>query len=83
MLSGIGTIVGAGAVIYAAHKGSDTFKQWRRQKNEERRIDLAEQVLTLAYKLKRAIEGIRSPIMMANEIVEVEALLREQGLPVA
>lgn len=80
MLSGWATLIGAGAVVYAAHKGSDTFKQWRRQKSEERRIDLAEQVLTLAYKLRRSIESIRSPMMLAGEIADVEAKLREQGL---
>jgi len=80
MLSGWGTLIGAAAIVYAAHKGSDTFKQWRRQKSEERRIDLAEQILTLAYKLKRAIEPIRSPMMLAGEIAQVEVSLREQGL---
>lgn len=80
MLSGWGTLIGVAAVIYAAHKGSDTFKQWRRQKSEERRIDLAEQVLTTAYKLKRAIEGIRSPMMLVGEIATVELNLRERGL---
>ncbi|EPR14165.1 hypothetical protein M527_12780 [Sphingobium indicum IP26] len=80
MLSGIGTIIGALAVIYAAHKGSDTFKQWRRQKNEERRIELAEQVLTLAYKLRRAIEGIRSPAMWGAEQNEVYDELRKNGV---
>lgn len=80
MLSGIGTIVGAGAVIYAAHKGADTFKQWRRQKNEERRIELAEQVLTLAYKLRRALEGIRSPAMFGAEMNEVYDELRKNGV---
>jgi hypothetical protein len=80
MLSGIGTIIGALAVIYAAHKGSDTFKQWRRQKNEERRIELAEQVLTLAYKLRRAIEGIRSPAMWGAEQGEVYDELRKNGV---
>ncbi len=81
MLSGIGTLIGAGAVIYAAHKGSDTFKQWRRQKSEERRIELAEQILTLAYKITRAFEGIRSPAMLSGEMTRVEASLREQLEP--
>ena len=80
MLSGCATLSGAGAVIYAAHKGSDTFKQWRRQKNEERRIELAELVLTLAYKLRRAIEGIRSPAMWAEELDVTNENLRKNGL---
>lgn len=80
MLSGVGTVIGALAVIYAAHKGSDTFKQWRRQKNEERRIELAEQVVTLAYKLRRAIQSIRSPVMWGAEQNAVHDELRNKGL---
>lgn len=80
MLSGWATLFGAGAVVYAAHKGADTFKQWRRQKNEERRIELAEDILTLAYKLRRAIEGIRSPAMWAEEINSVHDELAEKGI---
>jgi hypothetical protein len=80
MLSGWATLIGAFAVIYAAHKGSDTFKQWRRQKSEERRIELAEQVLTLAYKLRRAIEGIRSPAMFEPESSVVYEELRRNGV---
>lgn len=80
MLSGIGTVIGALAVIYAAHKGSDTFKLWRRQKNEERRIELAEQVMTLAYRLRRAIEGVRAEGMLPAENAEVHELLRSTGV---
>ena len=64
----------------AAHKGSDTFKQWRRQKNEERRIELAEQVMTLAYRLRRAIEGLRAEGMQPAENAEVHELLRSTGV---
>lgn len=52
----------AGVLAFAAWKAADTFKSWRRQKIEERRIDAAERLLTLAYKLKRAFSIIRSPI---------------------
>lgn len=79
MLAGIGTIFGGGAVIYAARKGSDTFNQWRRQKSEERRIVLAEQVLTLAYRVRRAIDTIRSPVLWRAEKEEVIAGLIRDG----
>ena len=80
MISGWATLAGAAAVVYAAHKGSSTFKSWRRQKNEERRIDLAEQVLTLAYKSRRAIEDMRAPGILGVEMSELHAQLREQGV---
>jgi hypothetical protein len=72
--------VGAGAVIYAAHKGADTFKEWRKQKHHERCMAVAEDVLTLAYKLKRAFEGIRSPAIFAGEMSEVVRKLKDTGM---
>lgn len=80
MLSGWATLAGAAAVVYAAHKGSNTFKSWRRQKSEERRIDLAEQVLTLAYKSRRAIEDMRAPGILGVEMAELHDQLCEQGV---
>jgi hypothetical protein len=80
MLAGIGTLFGGGAVIYAAHKGTDTFRQWRRQKSEERRIILAEQILTLAYRVRRAIDAIRSPVLWGAEKAEVIAALVRDGV---
>lgn len=80
MMAGMGALVGAGAVIWAAKVGRSTFNDWKRQKNEGRRIDLAEQLLALAYKLKRAFQGIRSPGMLGWEIAEMERKLTESGM---
>jgi hypothetical protein len=80
MLAGIGTCVGAGAVIYAAHKGADTFKEWRKQKHHERCMAVAEEVLTLAYSLKRAFDAIRSPAIFGGEMAELIQSLRTNGL---
>lgn len=52
---------GAGAVIWAANKGAATFGTWLQQKQTERRIDVADRLLTLVYKLERTFPGIRSP----------------------
>lgn len=80
MLTGIGTCSGAGAVLYAARKGADTFKQWRKQKHHERCMVVAEEVLTLTYKLKRAFEAIRSPAIFSWEMAELHQTLRENKL---
>lgn len=80
MLSGLGTIGGAIVVFFAAKIGKDTFTDWKRQKIEERRIDLAEAALTLAYKLQGAIGSIRGPFAFAGEVAAAEANLREQSL---
>lgn len=79
MLSGIGTIIGAGTVVFAALIGRNTFKQWKRQKQEERRMAAAEQVLVGVYRIKRAFSAIRSPAMFTHERLEHEATLRERG----
>lgn len=78
MLSGVGTLAGALAVAYAAHKGSDTFKQWRAQKTEQRRIDLAEEVLTKAYDFQRTIRMLRSPATYVYEAEEAIKSLEEE-----
>lgn len=80
LLSGVGTMLGAGAVIYAAHKGVNTFDIWKRQKTEERRIELAEQILTLAYHTKEAFEMIRHPGMGGSESKRVEESLVSANL---
>ena len=80
MLSGLGSLAAAGAVVFAAKVGRSTFNDWKRQKNEGRRIDLAEELLALAYKLKRALSGIRSPVMLGGETTEMIEKLSENGL---
>ena len=78
VLSGIGTIVGAFAVIGAAILGSRTFENWRRQKLAERRIEQAERILTAAYKVRRALAYVRSPLMEAHELSAAESHLEKQ-----
>ena len=70
---------GAGAVAFAAVKGSNAFSVWRRQKIEERRIEAAERILALAYRLSRAISSIRHPMMWVGPLNEAEKRLREKG----
>jgi hypothetical protein len=65
--SGLGTLAGAGAVIWAANKGASTFDQWRKQKLGERHIDQAERIMTAVDDAKDALRGIRSPMMWAHE----------------
>lgn len=78
MLSGIGGIGGAVAVVIAAALAANSFKGWRRQRIEERRLVHAENALTLAYKLERAIGSIRNPAQFGAEMTEAEQTLRQQ-----
>jgi hypothetical protein len=78
MLSGVGTFVGASAVIVAAYLGSRTFDSWRRQKLSERRMEQAERILTATYKARRALGYVRTPMMMQHELTVAEADLEKQ-----
>lgn len=57
MIAGLAGWAGAVAVVYAARTA---FSSWRRQKREERRIDAAERILTLSYRLQRSLTDLRS-----------------------
>jgi hypothetical protein len=76
VLSGTGTVIGALAVIIAALLASNTFDGWRRQKLSERRIEQAERILTAAYKARRALGYVRSPLMEAHELRSAEEHLK-------
>src|SRR5688572_18119417 len=79
MMSGWAALGGVAAVLIAAHKASDTFKLYRRQRQEDRRIDAAERILTIAYSLKRKLQGVRSPMDFGGETEEAIAELTEAG----
>ena len=68
MLSGIGTIVGAVAIILAAILGRVAVASVRRQKQVERQIEHAEKALTAAYQLQAAASTIRSPLSTSTEL---------------
>lgn len=77
MLSGVGALGGAVAVLIAASVGKSTFEAWKRQKIEERRTELAETSLILAYKIQDAMSVIRSPVTMGDENDAAEQALRK------
>jgi hypothetical protein len=78
VLSGTGTVIGALAVIGAAIFASNTFDGWRRQKLSERHIEQAERILTAAYKARRALGYVRSPMILAHELHTAEEQLEKQ-----
>jgi hypothetical protein len=69
--------LGAGAVVFAAIVGSSTYKTWLKQKQTERKLHAAEQVLTIAYKARAAIKEVRSPFSAAYELERAKAKLIE------
>ena len=79
MLQGIGTVVGAIAVIGAAIIGSRTFDNWKRQKLAERHIEQAERILTATYKVRRQLSYVRNSAMWGHETESAEEQLRASG----
>jgi hypothetical protein len=68
---------GAGAVVYAAHRGAATVQDWLAQRSAERQVLAAERVLTLAHRLRRDFDRIRDPFQLAGEQSEAEVLLKQ------
>lgn len=68
---------GAGAVLYAAYKGVASFAGWLLQKQTERHMIAAEQILTLVYRIRSALEAARSPMHSSFELSEAEKRLSE------
>lgn len=80
MVAGLGAWASAGAIAWAAHVGSNTFDRWRRQKSEERRFDLAEEVLTAGYACRRSLEFARDGVVWGEDKQSAETRLREAGV---
>jgi len=79
MLQGWAGLAGAGAVVFAAAKAANTFQTYRRQKQEDRRMDSAERVLSRAYAVKRALAEVRSPFQSAAELERARQELAQNG----
>lgn len=79
VLSGAGTIIGALAVIGAAYLGSRTFEGWRKQTLSQRRIEQAERILTVTYRVRRGLAHVRNPVIWGYELQKAEDYLREKG----
>jgi hypothetical protein len=68
---------GAAAVAFAAKVGSNTYKTWLKQMQTERSLHAAEQVLTVVYKARSAIENVRAAFMPGYELDAAERKLTE------
>lgn len=73
ILQGIGTIAGVCAVIWGAFFGANA---WKEQKRAERRLEMAERILTATHKSRRALSYVRSPLMMGYELSAAEEKLQ-------
>jgi hypothetical protein len=61
------TIIGFAITTGIAFFGFRSFERWRKEKLEEKRIDLAIEALSLAYEAKYIFQSIRSPMSFPFE----------------
>lgn len=61
------TIVGFGISIIIAVAGFRTFERWRREKIEERRIEVGIDALAIAYEAKFVFQAIRARLIQPHE----------------
>ena len=65
------TLIGFALTAGIAYLGFRSFERWRREKIEEKRIDIAVETAALAYESKYVFENIRSPMSFAHELRDV------------
>lgn len=68
---------GVGAVIWAANKGAQSFENWLLQKQTERKLDVADRLLGVVYRLERVFPSVRSPAVLAWESEQAEQKLKQ------
>jgi hypothetical protein len=65
------TLVGFTITLVIAFGGFRTFDRWRREKLEERRIEIAFEALTIAYETQFVFQNIRSALAEGYEWAEM------------
>ena len=68
------TIIGFIITLGLATAGFQSFSKWKREKIEERRIDIALEALALAYEADFIFESIRSPMSFEGEWSEMKGV---------
>lgn len=79
-LQGVGTVLGAIAVIVAGILGASSLKKWRAQKIADRKFDQAERIIVAAYNVRRDLAYLRNPFISARELADAERQLIDSDL---
>lgn len=66
------TVVGFALTLGIAIAGFRSFDKWKREKIEERRIDISLEALALAYEAGYIFDSIRNPMSYQSEWAEME-----------
>jgi hypothetical protein len=65
------TMIGFAITLGIAVAGFKTFGRWKREKLEERRIEVALDALALAYESKYVFSNVRSPATFSHEYADI------------
>jgi hypothetical protein len=68
----------AAVIAFAAYKGAQTFQSWLKQRQTERRIAVAERILTFAYRAKDTFRSMRSPAIFGGEVTRAKEMLKDE-----
>lgn len=71
------TLIGFAITIAVALGGFRTFDRWKREKIEERKIEIAFDLLEISYESKYVFEAIRSPMTLGYEYKDMPRLPNE------
>lgn len=77
MAQGVGTVLGALALLGAAWFGKTTFESWRKQQVAGRKLFQAERILEASYKARRALQYVREPMMWGHELAAAKQTLKD------
>lgn len=78
-LSGIGSVLSAGAVIWAANKAANTFDDWKQRRAAEREEEHAKECLVAVYQVADAFQAVRSPFLHGFELDRAREKLQEDA----
>lgn len=68
------TLIGFAITASVAYAGFTTFEKWKRERIEERRIDIALEAMALAYEAAFVFDSIRSPMSFSIEWSEMKGV---------
>lgn len=68
------TVIGLLITVGIATAGFRSFEKWKREKIEERRIDIALEALSVAYEARFIFDSIRSPMSYEAEWKEMQGI---------
>ena len=78
MISGFGSFANAAAIVTAAYFGRNLLSEAKAQKQSERQMEQAENILATAYRLKSAMDHIRNPMSTNGDLNESKKDLLEK-----